>query len=397
MATTTSARAALADKTAIVGIGETEYTRHGGITDRTEFQLCLEAICKAADDAGIDVAEIDGFCSYGYERHEPVQVQAALGIPELRFSNMVWGAGGGGCSGAVMNAAIAVHAGISKYAVVYRSLCQGQYERYGHFRERPAGGQYMAPYGLMSPAQMVALPFRRHMHVHGSTADQLSHVAVAFREHALRNPRAVRYGQPLTLEQHRESRMITDPFRLFDCCLETDGACAVIVTSAERARDARFKPARLLAAAQASGPGWGVGPMGSHNMPIADYHSTNSKALARALFEMAGITPQDLDCAQIYDAFTGIVIMALEDFGICAPGEAGPFVEAGNLRWPHGKLPSNTSGGLLSEGYVHGLNLITEGVRQMRGASTAQVADAQTCLITSGGAAGHKSALILAR
>ena len=136
--------------------------------------------------------------------------------------------------------------------------------------------------------------------------------------------------------------------------------------------------------------------MGSHNMPIEDYHSTHSKALARALFEMAGITPQDLDCAQIYDAFTGIVIMALEDFGICKPGEAGPFVEAGNLRWPHGKLPSNTSGGLLSEGYVHGLNLITEAVRQMRGTSTAQVEDAETCLVTSGGAAGHKSALILA-
>lgn len=392
-----ASRAALADRTCIVGIGETEYTRHGGITDRTEFQLCLEAIGKAAADAGIEVADIDGFCSYGYERHEPVQVQAALGIPELRFSNMVWGAGGGGCSGAVMNAALAVHAGICKYVVVYRSLCQGQHERYGHFRERPAGGQYMAPFGLMSPAQMVALPFRRHMHVHGSTAEQLSHVAVAFREHALRNPRAVRHGQPLTLEQHRTARMIADPFRLHDCCLETDGACALIVTSAERGRDGAARPVRILAAAQASGMGWGLGPMGSHNMPIEDYHSTNSKALGRALFGMAGIAPRDLDCAQIYDAFTGIVIMALEDFGICAPGEAGPFVEAGNLRWPHGKLPSNTSGGLLSEGYVHGLNLVTEGVRQMRGASTAQVDDARTCLVTSGGAAGHKSALILAR
>ena len=391
-----SARAALADRTCIVGIGETEYTRYGGITDRTEFQLCLEGIGNAAADAGIDVADIDGFCSYGYERHEPVQVQLALGIPELRFSNMVWGAGGGGCAGAVMNAALAVHAGICKYVVVYRSLCQGQYERYGHYRERPAGGQYMAPFGLMSPAQMVALTFRRHMHVYGSSADQLSHVAVAFREHALRNPRAVRFGQPLTLEQHRSARFIADPFRLYDCCLETDGACALIVTSPERARDGRARPVRILAAAQASGKGWGLGPMGSHNMPIDDYPSVNSKALARALFEMADLAPKDLDCAQIYDAFTGIVIMALEDFGICEPGEAGPFVAAGNLRWPQGKLPSNTAGGLLSEGYVHGLNLVTEGVRQMRGTSTSQVTDAETCLVTSGGAAGHKSALILA-
>lgn len=392
----TSTRAALADKTRIVGIGQTEYTRYGGITNRTEFQLCLEAISEAAADAGIDVADIDGFCSYGYERHEPVQVQAALGIPELRFSNLVWGAGGGGCTGAVMNAALAVHAGICKYVVVYRSLCQGQYERYGHYRERPAGGQYMAPFGLMSPAQMVALTFRRHMHVYGTTADQLSHVAVAFREHALRNPLAVRYGQPLTLEQHRNARFIADPFRLYDCCLETDGACALIVTSPERARDGRARPVRILAAAQASNKGWGLGPMGSHNMPIDDYPSVNSRVLARALFDMAGITPEDLDCAQIYDAFTGIVIMALEDFGICGPGEAGSFVAEGNLRWPHGKLPSNTSGGLLSEGYVHGLNLVTEAVRQMRGTSTAQVTDAETCLITSGGAAGHKSGLILA-
>ena len=393
---TRPARAAFADRTSIVGIGESEYTRWGGIKDRSEYQLCLEAITRAAADAGIDVKDIDGFCSYGYERHEPVQVQVALGIPEMRFSNLVWGAGGGACAGAVMNAALAVHAGICKYVVVYRSICQGQYERYGHYRERPAGGQYMAPFGLMSSAQMVALTFRRHMHVHGSTAEQLSHVALACRAHALRNPRAVRYGQPLTLEQHRSARVIADPFRLHDCCLETDGACALIVTSNERARDGRAPPVRLLAAAQASNKGWGLGPMGSHNMPIEDYPSVNSKALARALFDMAGIAPKDIDCAQIYDAFTGIVIMALEDFGICAPGEGGPFVAEGNLLWPHGKLPSNTSGGLLSEGYVHGLNLVTEGVRQMRGTSTSQVADARTCLVTSGGAQAHKSALILA-
>lgn len=389
--------AALNDKTAIVGIGESEYAPRGGIMDRTEFQVLCEAISKAAGDTGIPITDIDGFCSFGYERHEPVQVQVALGIPSLRFSNMVWGAGGGGCAGAVMNAALAVHAGICKYVVVYRSLCQGQYERYGGYRERPQGGQFMAPFGLMSPGQMVALTFRRHMHEYGSNAEQLGHVAVTFRSHAQRNPRAIQRGKALTLEQHRSSRMITDPFRLYDCCLETDGACALIVTSRERARDARTSPARILAAAQASGPGWGLGPMGSHNMPVADYASVNSRVLARALFGMAGLKPSDIDVAQIYDAFTGIVIMALEDFGICAPGEGGPFVASGGLRWPSGKLPSNTSGGLLSEAYLHGLNLITEGVRQMRGESSCQVSGAETCLITSGGASGHKSALILGR
>ncbi|MGD9941801.1 MAG: acetyl-CoA acetyltransferase [Burkholderiaceae bacterium] len=391
-------KAAFADRTAIVGIGQSDYTQRGGITDRTDFHLACEAIVAAAEDAGIPVSELDGFCSFGYERPEPVQVQATLGIPHMRFSNLVWGAGGGGCAGAVMNAALAVHAGICRNVVVYRSVCQGPgQQRYGAFRERPLGGQFMAPFGLLSPAQMVALTFRRHMHEHGSTAEQLAHVAAAFRAHALRNPHAVFRGRPLTVAEHQASRMIADPFRLYDCCLETDGACALIVSSRERARDTRHRAVRILAAAQESGPGWGLGAMGSHNMPLEDYASTNSRALARMLFGMAGLAPSDIDVAQIYDAFTGIVIMALEDFGICARGEGGPFVASGGLAWPHGALPSNTSGGLLSEAYLHGLNLVIEGVRQMRGASHCQVDDAQTCLVTSGGASGHKSALILAR
>lgn len=390
-------RAAFADRTAIVGIGETDYARYGLIADRSEFELCCTAIVRAAEDAGIDIAEIDGFCSFSYERQEPVVIQAALGIPALRFSNLVWGAGGGGCAGAVMNAALAIHAGICKHVVVYRSLCQGQFERYGQYRARPWGGAWMAPFGLMSPAQMVALTFRRHMHERGTKAEYLGHVAVAFREHAQRNPRAVQHGKPLTLEQHAASRLIADPFRLYDCCLETDGACALIVTSSERARDLKERPVRILAAAQASGPAWGQGPMGSNNMPLEDYASVNSKLLGRVLFEMADLTPADLDVAQIYDAFTGIVLMALEDFGVCKPGEAGDFAASGGLAWPGGALPSNTAGGLLSEAYLHGLNLVIEGVRQMRGASTAQVAGAKTCLVTSGGANAHKSALILAR
>lgn len=393
---TDGVEAALVDKTAIAGIGATEFTKHGGIVDRTEFQVCCEAIRAAADDAGIDVKEIDGFCSFALERHEPVLIQAALGIPELRFANIVWGGGGGGCSAAVMNAALAVHAGLCKHVVVYRSLCQGQYERYGQYRARP-GGSFMAPYGLMSPGQMVALTFRRHMHLYDTPVEALGHVAVTFREHALRNPRALQYGKPLDMETWANARPVADPFRLYDCCLETDGAAAVIVTSRERARDLRQRPVRVIAAAQASGPGWGLGPMGSHNMPIDDYHTTNSRALSKVLFGMAGMSPADLDCVQIYDAFSGLLVMALEDYGICKPGEAAGFIMEGNLSWERkGKLPANTAGGLLSEGYLQGFNLVLEAVRQMRGTSTAQVEDAETCLVTSGGAQAHKSALILA-
>ena len=387
---------AFADSTCIVGVGESRYARRGGIVERTEFALLCDAVVAAAEDAGLPLDEIDGFASFGFERHEPVLLQQTLGLPRLRFSNMVWGAGGGGCAAAVMNAALAVHAGHCRHAVVYRSLCQGQYERYGQYRERPQGGQWMSPYGLMTPAQFVALTFRRHMHEHGSTAAQLGHVAVAFREHAQRNPRAIQHGRPLTLAQHRDARRVADPFGLYDCCLETDGACALIVTSRERARDLRRRPARILAAAQASGKGWGLGPTGSHNMPLEDYASVNSRELGRVLFGMAGLQPSDIDVAQIYDAFTGVVIMALEDFGLCAPGEGGPFAESGALRWPDGALPTNTSGGLLSEAYLHGLNLVIEAVRQVRGESTAPVEGARACPVTSGGAAGHKSALIVA-
>jgi len=388
-------RPPLSDRVAVVGIGETRYTRHGG-SERSEFDLCCEAVLRAAEDAGIEPTEIDGFCSFANERQEPVVLQQALGMPELSFSNIVWGAGGGGASGAVMNAALALHAGLCNYVVVYRSICQGQFERFGHYRVRPWGSQWMAPYGLMSPAQMVALTFRRYLHEQDATADHLAEVAMVCREHAQRNPRAVYYGRPLTLEQYQASRLIADPFRAADCCLETDGACALILTTRDRARDLRTQPVRVLAAAQASGPGWGQGPMGSHNMPLEDYASVNSRLLASKLFTMADLTPQDIDVAQIYDAFTGIVTMALEDFGLCPRGTAPAFIAAGGLRWPDGALPTNTSGGLLSESYLQGLNLVIEGVRQMRGESTAQVTGAHTCLVTSGGANAHKSALILA-
>ncbi|MGE4167177.1 MAG: acetyl-CoA acetyltransferase [Xanthobacteraceae bacterium] len=397
MTSATSERvAAFADSCAIVGIGATEFAKRGGIPDKTEFHLCCEAIRLAADDAGLDIHEIDGFCSYGAERHEPVLLQVALGIPEIRFSNLVWGAGGGGCTAAVMDAALAVHAGICKHVVVYRSLCQGQYHRYGQFNAAAVGGSYMAPFGLMSPGQKTALTFRRHMHVYGTPAEALGHIAVTFRQHAQRNPAALMYGKPMTLDDYAKARMIADPFRLFDCCLETDGAAAIIVTSKERARDMRQKPVRILAAVQASGKGWGMGPMGSNNMPVETYHTTNAQPVAKHLFPMAGISPKDLDCAQIYDAFSGIVIMALEDYGVCAPGEAADFILKGNLRHDGGKLPTNTAGGLLSEGYLQGFNLIPEAVRQMRGTSLTQVADAETCLVTSGGGGGHKSAMIVA-
>ena len=387
----------VAGRAAIVGVGETRYGKRGALNDTTEFSLCLEAIQKAAADAGVALDEVDGFCSYAFERHEPVRVQAALGIPELRYSSLVWGAGGGGCAAAVMNAALAVSSGLCRNAVVYRSLCQGQYERYGEYRPRTVLGAFMTPFGLMTPAQMTALTFRRHMHLYGTSRDALAEVAITFRRHAQRNPRAIMHGKYLDRETYYAGRMIADPFHLYDCCLETDGACAVLVTTAERARDIPSSAVPILACAQASGAAWGLGPMGTHNMPMEDYATVNSSAVARLVFEQAGLSPADIDVAQIYDAFTGLIPMALEDYGFCGRGESGEFIASKALGWPDGGLPTNTAGGLLSEAYLHGLNLVIEGVRQMRGQSTCQVEDARTCLVTSGGGGGHKSALILGR
>lgn len=380
----------------IVGVGETVYTKRGGHNDHSEFELCLEAIRNAAADAGIEASAIDGYTSFGFERHEPVMVQAALAAPSLRFSSLAWGGGGGGCSASVMLAATAVATGQCQYAVAYRSICQGQYERYGEYRARPMWGSYVAPFGLMSPAMMMALVYRRYLEESGMNADHLAELAVTIRGNAQKNPRAVMHGRPMTRDDYFAARMVADPFRLYDCCLETDGACAVIITSAELAEKLQRPAVPILGAAQASGERWTLGPMGSHNVPLDTYATINSRGVAAALYQQSGLTPSDIDVAQIYDAFTGLIPMALEDYGFCRRGETGAFIEAGEIR-AGGRLPINTSGGLLSEAYLHGLNLVIEGVRQMRGESTAQVEGARHCLITSGGGGGHKSGLILGR
>jgi acetyl-CoA acetyltransferase len=380
----------------VVGVGETAYTKRGGHNEHSEFELCLQAIRNAADDAGIEASKIDGYASFGFERHEPVMVQAALAAPLLRFSSLAWGGGGGGCSASVMLAATAVATGQCQYAVAYRSICQGQYERYGEYRARPMWGSYVAPFGLMSPAMMMALVYRRYLEESGMNADHLAEIAVTIRGNAQKNPRAVMHGRPMTHDDYLAARMVADPFRLYDCCLETDGACAVIITSAELAEKLQRPAVPILAAAQASGARWTLGPMGSHNMPLDTYATINSRGVAAALYEQSGLTPDDIDVAQFYDAFSGLIPMALEDYGFCRRGDTGAFIEAGELR-AGGRLPVNTSGGLLSEAYLHGLNLVIEGVRQMRGESTAQVEGARHCLVTSGGGGGHKSGLILGR
>jgi acetyl-CoA acetyltransferase len=255
---------------------------------------------------------------------------------------------------------------------------------------------FAMPYGLLMAAAAYALPTRRHMHLYGTTGEQLGRIAVTFREHAGRNPRAVMGSRPMTLADHQASPMIADPHRLFDCCLESDGACAVVVTTPERARDLAKRPVEILASEQGAPKGYAFGSFTNANISDELYATGGCEELAGRLYGKAGLGPRDVDVAQIYDHFTGCVLMQLEDYGFCGRGEGGPFVESGALSWAGGSLPTNTHGGSLSEAYIHGLNHVVEGVRSLRGESTSPVEGAEVCLVTSA-ACVPSSALLLAR
>jgi len=381
-------------KTAIVGIGETVYYRHGQSPD-PEFVLALQAILRACEDAGIDPTEIDGFASYSNDRNEPSRIAAALGIRELKFSNMNWGGGGGGVAAAVGNAAAAVAAGYADCVVVFRALAQGQFRRFGQAAPdlRVSGdAAYMSPYGVMSPLQKYAMRAMRFMHDHKVDNSVLRAIAMTSYRHAQANPRAVMYGRPLTEQAYDDSRWIAEPCRLFDCCQENDGAAALIVVAAERARDFAKPPAYLLASAQGSEYRNGARV---HNAPL--YATASFTTVAPRLYAMAGLGPQDVDVVQSYENFTGGVVMSLVEHGFFKAEAANEFLTPENLSAPAGKLPLNTSGGNLAECYMHGLELIIEAVRQIRGTSPNQVPGAEVALVASGPMVHPVSDLIVAK
>ena len=389
------------DKTAIVGIGLTDYYKRGQSGVKTHLDLCLEAILNACADGGIHPHEIDGFSSYMDEMNASI-VAPALGCPEVRFSNLVWGGGGGGSCAAVGAAAAAIQAGYCDVVAVYHGIRQPSGQRFGEvFARQPtnsgtvsmASRDFIAPYGLMAPGQMFALMVRRHMHQFGTTTDHLAAVAMTQREHARRNPKALR-RDPMTLDDYYNSRMISDPFRLFDYCNENDGAGCVIVVSAERAKDMKQKPAYIMGVAQGGAGGWGQS-ITQQTMPDDIYPTAGHGQLARDLYRMAGVGPDDIDVAELYDHFTGMVLLQLEDYGFCGKGESGPMVAEGGMRWDGGRIPTNTHGGNLSEVYLHATTHIVEGVRQIRGTSTSQVKDAEIALVTGGPSPIPSSSMII--
>ena len=371
----------LRGRVAVVGIGETEYYRHGASPD-PEFKLALKAILAACDDAGLDAREIDGFASYSDDRSDASRLAAALGTRRLRAATMQWGGGGGGCCAAVANAAASIVAGLADCVVVFRSLAQGQYGRFGQAAgiDTISGEKaYLMPYGVIAPPQRFAMRVRRYMHEHGVQQEALRAVALASYHHAQANPRAVMYGKPLDPAKYDASRWIAEPFHLYDCCMENDGAAALVLVPEERARDFRNKPVYLLGAAVGSGYRAGAIP---HNSPL--YASASFDTVAPDLYRMAAVGPSDVGVVQSYENFTGGVVMALAEHGFYQPEQANDFLKFENLIAPSGRLPLNTSGGNLAECYMHGLELQIEAVRQLRGSSTAQVPRAKVAGVIAG-------------
>ena len=383
----------LRGKAAITGIGETTYYKHGA-SPHSEFKLALQAVVAACADAGISPDEVDGFASYGDDRSDAGHLAAALGIRELKFSNMFWGGGGGGVCGAIGNAAAAVATGMADCVVAFRSLAQGQYRRYGRSGAAAvlAGDDsFVIPYGVMSPAQRFAMKVTRFMHEHGIKQDALRAISLACYHHAQNNPNAVMHGRPLDAEKYDTSRWIVEPFfHLYDCCQENDGAAAVIVMSAERARDLKHKPAYILACAQGCDTR-SAAPV--HNMP--NYASSHFGQLAPRLYQMAKLGPADMGIVQCYENFTGGVLMSLVEHGLVKTEEANEVLVKDNLIAPNGRIPLNTSGGNLAECYMHGLELVHESVRQIRGVAINQTHQNDVALIMGGPMVTPVSSLIL--
>ena len=374
---------------AVAGVGESEYYKQGQ-SPSAEFELTLRAILNACLHAGIDPSEIDGFSSYAYEYSNPLRLSAALDLSHVGFSCRQWMGGGGGAAGAVANAVGAIVSGQTSCCVVYRGLAQGQTGRYGRYRPRDdiGDGNHLIPYGVLAAPQILSMKVTRFMHEHGVRQEALRAVALTSYHHAQANPRAIMQGKPLDEAKYDASRWIAEPCHLYDCCLENDGAAAIILVSAERARDLPNPPCYILSAGSSIDR---RAEVRVHNN--TDYGSAGFKALGKRLFDGAGLSADDVDVLQAYENFTGGVVMAMTECGFCAPDEVNEFFTPENLTLG-GRLPLNTSGGHLAECYIHGLNHLIEGARQIYGESTTQVADAEVSMVTAGPMAPPVSACI---
>ncbi|WP_327230747.1 lipid-transfer protein [Streptomyces murinus] len=370
------AKDTLGGRAAVVGIGATEFSKDSG---RSELRLAVEAVLAALDDAGLAPADVDGLVTFTMDTSPEITVAQACGMGELSFFSRVHYGGGAACA-TVQQAALAVATGVAEVVVCYRAFNERSGRRFGagvQHREPSAEGAalgWVLPFGLLTPASWVAMSAQRYLHTYGLTPEAFGHVAVTGRAHAATNPAAYFHGRPITLAEHAASRWIVEPLRLLDCCQETDGGQALVVTSLERARDLPRPPAVIAAAAQGAGRAQEQ-MTGFYRDELTGLPEMG--AVARQLWRTSGLAPADIDVAILYDHFTPFVLMQLEEFGFCARGEAADFT-AGR------RLPLNTHGGQLGEAYLHGMNGIAEAVRQLRGTAVNQVPGAARTLVTAG-------------
>lgn len=370
----------LKDKYAIAGIGHTAFTKKSG---RTVRSLASEACHEALADAGLGVGDVDGIISFHFNDSAPaIGVASEMGIPAAHYA-VDFLSGGNAANLIVLAATAAIEAGLAKTVLCYRAMNGRSGFRLGGGREMRASGitQFTAPFGWITYPQAMAMWCRRHMIEYGTTAEQLGVIATTFRDNAVLNTRAMQ-RTPMSMEDYLASPMIVDPFHKFDICLESDGACAIVVTSADRAADLRHKPIYIMGGAYGGGPTQGDDLFDALRWP--DHAHNCFKYIADDLWGSAGIGPEDLDLAQIYDCFTYSVLMALEGLGFCKEGEGGDWIGGGRIART-GAMPLNTAGGLLSEAYIHGFNHVIEAVEQLRGdAGARQIENARTCLTTAG-------------
>jgi acetyl-CoA acetyltransferase len=372
----------LRDRAAIVGIGQTEFSKYSG---RSELQLACEAVKAALDDAGLTPADVDGMTTFTMDSNDEIEVARAVGIGDLTFFSRV-PHGGGAAIGVLQQAVMAVATGVAETVVVYRAFNERSGRRYstgiseGIVTADLIHWSWYLPFGLLTPASWVAMYTQRYMHETGCTSRDLAQVAVSTRKHAINNPAAFFYEKSLTIDEHQASRWIAEPLRLFDCCQESDGGCAQIVTTVERARDLEKRGAVIRGIGQAAAAD--QENMTSFYRPDITF-LPEMDLVAKQVYAMSGLGPDDVDAAILYDAFTPIVLWQLESFGFCGRGEGKDFIRDGALE-VGGRLPCNTHGGQLSEAYIHGMNGVNEGVRLIRGTSGNQPAKNDHVLVTAG-------------
>lgn len=374
---------ALSGKAAIVGIGATEFSKNSG---RSELRLAVEAITAALEDAGIDRGEVDGLCTYTMDNNPEIEIFRNIGGRQLKFFSRIHYGGGAACA-PIMQAAMAVATGVAEVVVCYRAMNERSQYRFGSgFTPPPVPNAesahygYYVPFGLVSPASWVAMAAQRYMYETGAGSEDFGRVSVACRRHAATNPKAWFYEQPITLEEHQASRWIVEPLHLLDCCQESDGAQAIVVTSAARAAKLRQPPAIIRAAAQ--------GAADDQQMMTSYYRPDISRLsemdlVAEQLYAQAGAGADQIRTATLYDHFSPFVLPQLEAFGFAGKGQARHFIREEGIEIG-GRLPVNTNGGQLGEAYIHGMNGIAEGVRQVRGTAVNQVPGDGLVLVTAG-------------